>query len=88
MTNTPFIIKTVEKLGRVSIPKEIRERFNLLGKNHVEMSLEGDTIVLTKQTPGCFFCGIEANNATYRGKKICKECLGGLAKKSDDVRGK
>ena len=86
MINTPFIIKTVEKLGRASIPKEIRERFNLLGKNHVEMSLEGDTIVLTKQTPGCFFCGIEANNATYRGKKICKECLDELAKKSYDVR--
>ncbi len=50
------------------------------------MSLEGDTIVLTKQTPGCFFCGIEANNATYRGKKICKECLDELAKKSYDVR--
>ena len=86
MINTPFIIKTVEKLGRVSIPKEITQRFNLLGKNHVEMSLEGDTIVLTKQTPGCFFCGIEANNATYRGKKICKECLDELAKKSYDVR--
>ena len=86
MSNTPSIVRTVEKLGRVSIPIEIKERFDLLGKNHVEMSLEGDTIVLTKQTPGCFFCGIEANNATYRGKKICKECLDELAKKSYDVR--
>ncbi len=86
MTNTSSIIKKVGTPGRVSIPIEIRERFNLLDKNYVEMTLEGDTIVLTKQTPGCFFCGIEANNATYRGKKICKECLDELAKKSYDVR--
>lgn len=88
LTNTSSIIKKVGTPGRVSIPIEIRERFNLLDKNYVEMTLEGDTIVLTKQTPGCLFCGSEENNVTYRGKQICKKCLGGLAKKSDDVRGK
>lgn len=88
MSNTPSIVRTVEKLGRVSIPIEIKERFDLLGKNHVEMSLEGDTIVLTKQTPGCLFCGADSNTETYRGKMICRECLDKLSKKTGDVSGK
>ena len=38
---------TIDRAGRVVIPKDVRDRLNLLGDAEVELTLEGDSIRLT-----------------------------------------
>ena len=51
------IIRRVDELGRVVIPIEIRNQFNIIEKDPIEIYVEGGTIVLKKFEPNCIFCG-------------------------------
>ena len=42
------IIRRVDELGRVVIPIEIRNQFNIIEKDPIEIYVEGGTIVLKK----------------------------------------
>jgi len=42
------IVRRIDELGRIVIPIEIRKRFGLTEKDPVEISVKGDSILLTK----------------------------------------
>lgn len=69
------IIRPVDALGRVVIPMEIREVFDIKTKDHLEIYVQGDTIVLKKHTEACTFCNEAEDLVDFEGKKICKRCL-------------
>lgn len=72
------IVKKVDELGRIVIPKELRRTMDIEEKDALEVYTEGENIVLKKYQPACIFCG-EAHNVTnYKGKNICKACLNEL----------
>ena len=51
------IIRKVDELGRVVIPKEIRDMFNIIKKDLMEIFIDGDNIILRKYEESCIFCG-------------------------------
>ena len=76
------IIRRMDELGRVVIPIEIRNQFNIGQKDPIEIYVDGSSIVLKKFEPNCIFCGNTKNLFEYQGKLICKDC----SKKIGDLK--
>ncbi len=68
------IIRRVDELGRVVIPIELRNQFNIVEKDPIEIYVEGSSIILKKFEPNCIFCGNTKNLLNYSDKHICAEC--------------
>ena len=68
------IVRRVDELGRVVIPIEIRNQFNIVEKDPIEIYVEGSSIILKKFEPNCIFCGNTKNLLNYHDKLICKNC--------------
>ncbi|KHD34199.1 AbrB family transcriptional regulator [Clostridium acetobutylicum] len=69
------IVRRLDNLGRVVIPKELRRTFNIAEKDALEIYVDGEQIILKKYNPACVFCGEASDVVNYKGKKICKKCL-------------
>ena len=50
------IVRKIDELGRVVIPKETREQLGIAEKDSLEIFIEGDEnlIVFKKYNPGCY----------------------------------
>ena len=62
------IVRKVDELGRIVIPKELREVLDIDIRDPLEFFTEDTSIILKKYHPGCVFCG-NINNVT-RFRKI------------------
>jgi len=74
------IIRKFDELGRITLPKEIRDRLGLEIKSPIEIFIDGKNIILRKQEITCTFCDVEKNLNEFNGKKICNKCLGKIKK--------
>ena len=68
------IIRRVDELGRVVIPIEIRNQFNIVEKDPIEIYVDGTSIILKKFEPNCIFCGNNKDLLSYNDKLICSDC--------------
>ena len=69
------IIRNIDELGRIVIPKEMRTKMNIASSDPVEIYVDGDKIILTKYVDSCLVCGSDENLCSFKGKKICKTCV-------------
>ncbi len=69
------IVRNVDELGRIVIPKEMRKRLDIQCGDPVEILIEGDRITLKKYFPSCIFCQGTEELTSFDGKKICKACI-------------
>ncbi len=69
------IVRKVDELGRIVIPKELRKTFNIGEKDALEIFVDGGKIILKKYEPACIFCGQARDNINYKGKNICPDCV-------------
>ena len=69
------MIRRVDELGRVVIPKEIRNKLDIQEKDPLEIYVQEDCIILKKYESNCIFCGNTKDLVEYREKLICKKCL-------------
>ena len=74
------IIRKVDELGRVVIPIEIRNQFNIAEKDPIEIYVDGSSIILKKYEPNCIFCGNTENLISYNDKLICEDCSKNMSK--------
>lgn len=72
------IVRRLDQLGRIVIPKELRSVFDLKETDPVEIFVEGSDIILRKYQPSCIFCNDASDIISYNGKNICKKCLSEL----------
>ena len=68
------IIRRVDELGRVVIPIEIRNQFNIVEKDPIEIYVDDSSIILKKYEPNCVFCGNTNDLIEYKGKLVCEKC--------------
>ncbi len=78
------IVRRMDELGRVVIPIEIRNQFDIVEKDPIEIYVEGSNIVLRKFEPNCIFCGSNKNLSSYHEKLICKDCSSKIGKLNED----
>ena len=70
------IVRDVDKMGRVVIPKEIRSALKIeSNSDSLEIFTEGDTIVLKKYKPACFFCDTLEETVNFNGYNVCVNCI-------------
>lgn len=70
--------RKIDDLGRIVLPAEIRRRFELTEGSLVEISVEGNHIVLGKVEEACVFCGSPEELRTFHDRKVCEECIAQL----------
>lgn len=69
------IVRNIDELGRLVIPKEMRKNMGIGTDDPVEIFVENDRIILQKYAPACAFCGGIDEVVMFHGKKICRECI-------------
>lgn len=69
------IVRKVDELGRIVLPKELRKVLDINIKDPLEIFTEGKNIILKKYNPGCVFCGNMNNVVRFRENNICSDCL-------------
>jgi len=70
------MIRKVDELGRIVIPKELRRQFDIEdNKDSFEIYVDEGSIILKKYQPSCIFCGELTNIITYKGHNLCSDCI-------------
>ncbi len=69
------IVRKLDELGRVVIPKEIRNKLDIEEKDPIEIYLDGTSIILRKFETGCIFCNNSKDLVSFKDKLVCKKCL-------------
>lgn len=75
------MVRRVDELGRIVLPKELRNNLGIEKKDPLEIFISGDSIVLKKYEPFCIFCGSSKNLVSIDDKNVCSECVHKLSKK-------
>ncbi len=73
------IVRNIDELGRIVVPKEMRRRLGIQNTDPVEIFADDEKIVIMKFSSRCVFCGKEEETIDFKGKKICPECIKELA---------
>lgn len=80
---TTGVVRKIDELGRIVIPKEVRTVLGIGVKDAVEIFVDQDRVVLRKYVPGCIFCGETKQVSYYKHKRVCQKCRESLC---GDVR--
>ena len=70
-----MIIRKLDELGRIVIPKEIRKVLGMKERQRLEIDLKNETIIINMHEDKCTFCENTKNLTNFKNKKICKKCL-------------
>ncbi|OJF17252.1 MAG: hypothetical protein A6D91_10445 [Bacillaceae bacterium G1] len=82
------MVRRIDDLGRVVIPKELRDTFGWPPGTPLEVFVDGETVVLRAYMPGCTLCGNVGDELQelYPNKLICTHCIGRIGRLSRDDR--
>ncbi len=73
------VVRNIDELGRIVIPKEIRDKMDMSEGTSVEIYVENGKVIISRYYTGCHFCGENSELSELKGKKVCKSCLKELA---------
>lgn len=68
------ITRPLDALGRVTIPKELRDSMGISTTDRVEFYIHNNKIVINKFIQGCHGCENEADTEVL-GIPVCESCL-------------
>ena len=81
------MVRPVDVLGRVVLPKELRKIFGIENGDSVEVFVEDDKIILKKYQPGCYTCSaVESEMSYFYGKLICNKCVNDICQLSAKIK--
>lgn len=69
------IVRNIDELGRIVIPKEMRKVLGISNGSPVEISSDGEKIFITKYALSCSICSSEGELTDFCGKKLCRDCI-------------
>lgn len=69
------IVRNLDSLGRIVIPKELRDTMRINQFSPMEIFTEGDSIILRPYKRGCAVCGEERGIVTIGNTSICPGCI-------------
>ena len=72
------IVRHLDELGRIVIPKEWRRILNIENGDQLEIYVEGSRIILEKYSRSCCFCDNLQNLTEFKGQLVCQECIEAL----------
>jgi len=69
------IVRRIDDLGRVVIPKEIRRTLRIREGDPLEIFVDDDKIILRRYDPACTFTGSAVDLVDFKGRKVSKEAV-------------
>ncbi|HEX2240136.1 MAG TPA: AbrB/MazE/SpoVT family DNA-binding domain-containing protein [Actinomycetota bacterium] len=72
------VVRKIDELGRVVLPSEIRKVFAIHEGDELDISVDGERIILQKRIDTCLFCGAESPAISYRDRRVCEDCAAQL----------
>ncbi len=72
--------KKIDDVGRVVLPKDIRDELGLSINEMLKLDVENNRIIITKAENTCVFCGKTSSLKSYMGKTVCEKCVKELNK--------
>ena len=73
--------RKVDELGRIVIPKEIRDKFGIKTNDRMNIYVVNDVISLMKDSKKCIFCSSTKDLIVHNNKHVCNKCMQKLVKK-------
>ena len=70
-----MIIRKIDPVGRIVLPKEIRDKLGMEVNSEIAINQKGNKIELYKYEESCCICGEEYDNGEVNGNKICNKCF-------------
>lgn len=67
--------KKIDEVGRIVLPKDIRNKLDLRINEILKIDVEDNKIVISKAEQTCTFCGATENLESFKGKNICNDCI-------------
>lgn len=68
------VVRKVDELGRIVLPKELRDTFDINIKDPLEIFVDGEMMILKKYQPSCVFCSSADITVHFKGKLVCVDC--------------
>ena len=75
-------IRTVDELGRIIIPKAVRDSLSIDVGDQFEMVANGTQLILVRHMPKCSVCDYDDNVQKLNRAYLCEECREKLGKAS------
>ena len=70
------VVRKIDELGRIVLPSELRKVFGIREGDELEISVDGERVILQKRRDLCLFCGAEEPTVEHMGRKVCESCAG------------
>ena len=68
--------RAIDTLGRIVLPKEIRDSLNLTTGVRLDIGVSNDKIILSRNEAFCACCGGTHDHMLYHaGVAICEDCF-------------
>jgi transcriptional pleiotropic regulator of transition state genes len=69
------LIKKIDNLGRVVVPKGYRMMLGLQPGDPLDVEVESGKLLMSPHKDGCTFCGATEAMHRFLDKGICPDCL-------------
>ncbi len=69
------IIRKIDELGRIVLPKELRDILGIHIKDGLKISLDGNRILLNRYEKDCAVCNTRVDLVEFKRKMLCKKCI-------------
>ena len=67
-------IRTVDELGRIVLPKAVREFLGVLVGDQFVIASEGSRVILSRYNPTCLACDDDTDVRKINRTYLCGEC--------------
>ena len=74
------VVRKIDELGRIVLPSELRRVFGIREGDELEISVNGEQVILQKRQDLCLFCGADEPQIDFKGRMVCETCAGELGK--------
>lgn len=75
------VVRKIDELGRIVLPSELRRVFGIKEGDELEISVDGEKVILEKRQDVCVFCSAANPAIDFHGRMVCENCAGELGQK-------
>ena len=76
------VVRKIDELGRIVLPSELRRVFGIHEGDELEISVDGERVILEKRHDVCIFCSADDAAIHYKDRLICENCARELGRMS------
>ncbi|CAN5605881.1 AbrB/MazE/SpoVT family DNA-binding domain-containing protein [soil metagenome] len=80
------VVRKIDELGRIVLPSELRRVFGIHEGDELEISVDGERVILQKRHDVCVFCSSDLPMIDFKGRRVCATCLGDLRTRPAEVK--